>query len=91
MDSRWNQDSRDRYDAHARRLWREMEQRVWHEVRVFNGLEPAAPSQDADELDPLTEWELDEIGDLGELDGMDPSPTAASIWRLLGHALRVRA
>ena len=67
MDIRWTKQWRQNYDAEATRLWNEMALRVERDVRIFNGLEPAPQSpEQSDDLDPLTEQELEDVGDLGE-------------------------
>lgn len=67
MDDRWSQERRNRNDEHARQLWREMEQRVWREARIFSGLEPSPTEPDTtDDVIVLTDEELDDIGELGE-------------------------
>ena len=67
MDIRWTKQWRQNYDAEGSRLWNEMAQRVDRDVRIFNGLEsvPQSPEQ-SDDLDPLTERDLEDVGDLGE-------------------------
>ncbi len=67
MDIRWTKQWRQNYDAEGNRLWNEMAQRVDRDVRIFNGLEsaPQSPEQ-SDDLDPLTERDLEDVGDLGE-------------------------
>ena len=67
MDIRWTKQWRQNYDAEGRRLWNEMAQRVDRDVRIFNGLESAPQStEQSDDLDPLTERDLEDVGDLGE-------------------------
>ena len=72
MDHRWSPEWRKDYDAQARQLWVDMEQRVWRDARVFSGLEPLSPdpgdSDDFDDMVLLTEQEWDEIGELGDMD-----------------------
>ena len=67
MDDRWSQERRNQDDAHARQLWRDMEQRVWQEARIFSGLEPSPTEPNTtDDVIVLTDEELDDIGELGE-------------------------
>ena len=67
MDIRWTKQWRQNYDAEGSRLWNEMAQRVDCDVRMFNGLEPAPQSaEQSDDLDPLIERDLEDVGDLGE-------------------------
>lgn len=66
MDHRWSQEWRNHYDTQARQLWQDMEQRVWRDARVFSGLEPSIPAfETTDDIDVLTQEELEDIGDLG--------------------------
>jgi len=75
MDHRWSQEWRRDYDAQARQLWLDMEQRVWREARIFNGLEPSPAEPDASEdLVVLTVEDLDDIGELGDVDPPLPMP-----------------
>jgi hypothetical protein len=75
MDNRWNREWRKDYDAQARQLWLDMEQRVWRDARIFSGLEPSPTEPDAsDDIDVLNDEELDDIGELG--DGDPPLPSA---------------
>ena len=67
MDDLWNQERRNRNDAHARQLWQDMEQRVWREARIFSGLSPSPLKSDStDDIIVLTDEELGDIGELGE-------------------------
>ena len=67
MDIRWTKQWRQNYDAEGSRLWNEMAQRVDCDVRMFNGLESAPQSaEQSDDLDPLIERDLEDVGDLGE-------------------------
>jgi hypothetical protein len=46
-----------------------MEQRVWRDAMIFSGLEPSPVEPDAsDGIDVLTDEELDDIGELGDVD-----------------------
>ena len=69
MDHRWSQQWRKDYDTQARQLWLDMEQRVWRDAMIFSGLEPSPVEPDAsDGIDVLTDEELDDIGELGDVD-----------------------
>jgi hypothetical protein len=69
MDHRWSQQWRKDYDTQARQLWMDMEQRVWRDARIFSGLELSPTESDAsDDIDLLTGEELDDIGELGDVD-----------------------
>lgn len=88
MDDQWSQERRNRDDAHARRLWQDMEQRVWRDAKIFSGLEPSPPKPDTtDNIDVLTDEELNDIGDLGEPDELRdadsklPTPLAKRVFR----------
>lgn len=84
MDHRWSQEWRNRYDTQARQLWLDMEQRVWRDARIFSGLEPSIPASEAtDDVDVLTEEELDDIGDLGGEEPQSPMPSARRLVRNL--------
>ena len=82
MDHRWSQQWRKDYDAQARQLWLDMEQRVWREARIFSGLELSPTEPDAsDDIDVLTDEEMDDIGELGDVDSPLPMPSARRLLR----------
>jgi hypothetical protein len=91
MEDIWSPQVRRREDAQARRLWDEMEQRVWQDVRIFNGLEappadqPSNQSGEGSDSDPLLDDYLsdDDLTDVGELGEADQSAPARSIKALL--------
>ena len=67
MDIRWTKEWRQNHDAEGSRLWNDMALGVDRDVRTFNGLDPAPHSpEQSDDLDPLTEQDLEDVGDLGE-------------------------
>jgi hypothetical protein len=73
MDHRWSQQWRKDNDNEARQLWLDMEQRVWRDARIFSGLEFSSTEPDAsDDIDVLTDEELDDIGELGDVDPQSP-------------------
>ncbi len=81
MDHRWSQEWRNDYDAQARQLWLDMEQRVWRDARIFSGLEPSPTEPDAsDDIDVLTQEELEDIGELGGDEHPSPMPTEKSLF-----------
>jgi hypothetical protein len=76
MDHRWSQEWRKDYDNEAHQLWLDMEQRVWREARIFSGMELSPPEPDAsDDIDVLTDEEMDDIGQLGDEDPPLPMPS----------------
>ena len=82
MDHRWSQQWRKDNDNEARQLWLDMEQRVWRDARIFSGLEPSPSESDAsDDIDLLTDEELDDIGELGDVDSPLPMPSARRLLR----------
>ncbi len=88
MDHRWSQEWRKDYDAQARQLWLDMEQRVWRDARIFSGMEPSPTEPDpSDDIVVLTDEELDDIGELGDVDPPLPMPSAR---RLLGTLFKHR-
>jgi hypothetical protein len=86
MDHRWSQQWRKDYDNEARQLWLDMEQRVWRDARIFSGLEPSPTAPDtSDDIDVLNDEELDDIGELGDVDSPLSMPSAR---RLLGTSIK---
>ena len=93
MDYRWSQEWRNRYDTQARQLWQDMEQRVWRDARIFSGLEPSlSVFETNDDVDVLTQEELEDIGDLGGDENPSPIPTQESLFGRLKKSMnRCRA
>lgn len=88
MDHRWRQEWRNHYDAQARQLWDDMEQRVWREARIFSGLEPSTPAfETADDVEVLTQEELEDIGDLGGDEDSLPMPLEKSLFGRLKKSM----
>ena len=69
MVNKWSLEWRERNDAEARQLWDEMAQRVMRDARIFSGLEKAPASDQSEDIDLLDEFDLEDIGDLGDADG----------------------
>lgn len=90
MDHRWSQEWRNDYDTLARQLWQEMEQRVLREARIFSGLEPSMPASEAtDDVDVLSQEELEDIGDLGGEEHQSPMPPEKSLFGRLKKSMAI--
>lgn len=89
MDYRWSQEWRNDYDTQARQLWLDMEQRVWHEAKIFSALELSPTAPDANDGDVLTEEELEDIGDLGGDEHPSLMPSEKSLFGRLKKRMAI--